>query len=154
MPDPIDLRHLKNLSVVAEEGNISRAAIRLFISQPGLSEQMKRLAQTAQVGLLVCHSGGVRATAAGDILIAGSKHILRLCDELLAAARSTETVAFLPMRLGFSLFADHSLFETVCSTHIALYPSCEIRSQSGDNVELLTRRARLAGSIRAQSWRC
>jgi DNA-binding transcriptional LysR family regulator len=42
------------------------------------------------------------------------------------------------MRLGFSLFADHSLFETVCSTHTALYPSCEIRSQSGDNVELLT----------------
>jgi DNA-binding transcriptional LysR family regulator len=138
MPDPIDLRHLKNLSVVAEEGNITRAAIRLFISQPGLSEQMKQLAQAAQVGLLVRHNNGVRTTAAAEILIAGSKHILQLCDDLLAAARSTETVAFLPMRLGFSLFVDHSLFETVCSTHTALYPSCEIKSQSGDNVELLT----------------
>ena len=137
MPDPIELRHLKNLTVVAEEGNISRAAARLYISQSCLSGQMKHLEETAQVGLLVRYSGGVRATPAAEIMIAGGKHILKLCDELLAAARSTDTVAFLPMRLGFSSFVDHSLFEMVCSIHTSLYPSCEIKSQSGDNVELL-----------------
>jgi hypothetical protein len=41
----------------------------------------------AQVGLLLRNSGGVRATAAAEILIAGSKHIVKLCDELLTAAR-------------------------------------------------------------------
>lgn len=137
MSDPIDLRHLKNLTVVAAEGNISRAAIRLYVSQSCLSGQMKHLEETAQVGLLVRHSGGVRATPAAEILIAGSKHILKLCDDLLEAARSTDTVAFLPMRLGFSSFVDHSLFEMVCSIHTSLYPSCEIKSQSGDNVEIL-----------------
>ena len=69
MPDPIDLRHLKNLTVVAAEGNISRAAIRLYVSQSCLSGQMKHLEETAQVGLLVRHSGGVRATPAAEILI-------------------------------------------------------------------------------------
>ena len=137
MSDPIDLRHLKNLTIVAEEGNISRAAIRLYVSQSCLSEQMKHLEETAQVGLLVRHSGGVRATAAAEIMTAGSKHILKLCDDLLAAARCTEIVEFLPMRLGFSSFVDHSLFEMVCSVHTSLYPSCEIKRQSGDNVELL-----------------
>jgi DNA-binding transcriptional LysR family regulator len=137
MSDPIDLRHLRNLTVVAAEGNISRAATRLYISQPCLSGQMKQLEETAQVGLLVRHSGGVRATPAAEILIAGSKHILKLCDDLLAAARSTDTVAFLPMRLGFSSFVDHTLFEMVCSIHTSLFPSCEIKSKSGDNVEIL-----------------
>jgi hypothetical protein len=41
----------------------------------------------AQVGLLLRNSGGVRATATAEILIAGSKHIVKLCDELLTAAR-------------------------------------------------------------------
>jgi DNA-binding transcriptional LysR family regulator len=52
MSDPIDLRHLKNLTIVAEEGNISRAAIRLYISQSCLSGQMKHLEETAQVAAL------------------------------------------------------------------------------------------------------
>ena len=98
---------------------------------------MKHLEEAAQVALLVRHSGGVRATAAAEIMIAGSKHILKLCDELLAAARSTETVEFLPMRLGFSSFVDHSLFEMVCSIHSSLHPSCEIKRRSGDNVKLV-----------------
>jgi hypothetical protein len=104
MPDPIELRHLKNLTVVAEEGNISRAAIRLYISQPCLSEQMKHLEETAQVCLLVRHRGGVRATPAAEILIAGTKQILKFCDDLLVATRSADTVTFPPMRLGFSSF--------------------------------------------------
>jgi LysR family hydrogen peroxide-inducible transcriptional activator len=41
------------------------------------------------------------------------------------------------MRLGFSSFVDHDLYEMVCSVHTALYPTCEIKSQGGDNVELL-----------------
>jgi DNA-binding transcriptional LysR family regulator len=134
----IELRHLKNLTVVAEEGNISRAASRLYVSQSCLSGQMKYLEEAAQVCLLVRHRGGVHATPAAEILIAGSKHILKLCDDLLAATRSADTVMFLPMRLGFSAFVDHSLFEMVCSIHTSLFPSCEIKSQSGDNVELLT----------------
>jgi DNA-binding transcriptional LysR family regulator len=138
MPDPIELRHLKNLTVVAEEGNITRAATRLYISQPCLSEQMKHLEETAQVCLLIRHRGGVRATPAAEILIAGTKQILKLCDDLLIATRSADMATFLPMRLGFSSFVNHSLFEMVCSIHTSLYPSCEIKRQSGDNVELLT----------------
>jgi len=137
MSDLIELRHLKNFIAVAEAGNISRAAENLFISQSCLSGQMKQLEEAAQVCLLVRHSGGVQATPAAEILIAGSKHILKLRDDLLAATRSADTVAVLPMRLGFSSFVDHDLYEMVCSVHTALYPTCEIKSQGGDNVELL-----------------
>jgi molybdate transport repressor ModE-like protein len=89
MSDLIELRHLKNLTVVAEEGNISKAAVRLFISQSSLSQQMKQLEESAQACLLVRHHGGVRATPAAEILIAGNKQIIKLYDDLLTAARST-----------------------------------------------------------------
>jgi DNA-binding transcriptional LysR family regulator len=137
MPDPIELRHLKNLTVVVEEGNISRAAIRLYISQSSLSQQMKQLEVAAQACLLVRHHGGVHATPAAEILIAGNKQIVKLCEDLLAAARAINTAPLLPLRLGFSSFVDHDLYEMVCSIHKSLFPSCEIRPQSGDPVDLL-----------------
>ena len=137
MPDPIEHRHLKNLTVVVEEGNISRAAIRLYISQSSLSQQMKQLEVAAQACLLIRHPGGVHATPAAEILIAGNKQIVKLCNDVLTAARSANNVPLLPLRLGFSSFVDHDLYEMVCSIHKALFPSCQIMSQSGDPVDLL-----------------
>src|ERR1017187_4428208 len=137
MSDLVDLRKLKNLIAVAEEGNITRAAKRLYLSQPALSAQMKDLEEAVQVSLLVRDRKGVRATPAAEILIAGGRHLLKLRDDLLATARAAHSVSFLPMRLGFSSFVDHALFEMVCSIHSSLFPACEIKSQGGDNVELL-----------------
>ena len=136
MSDPIKLRHLKNLTVVAEEGNISRAAIRLYISQSSLSQQMKQLEVAAQACLMVRHPGGVHASPAAEILIAGNKQIVKLCDDLLTAARSINNAPLLPLRLGFSSFVDHDLYGMVCTIHKSLFPSCEIMSQSGDPVDL------------------
>lgn len=136
MSDPIKLRHLKNLTMVAEEGNISRAAIRLYISQSSLSQQMKQLEVAAQACLMVRHPGGVHASPAAEILIAGNKQIVKLCDDLLTAARSINNAPLLPLRLGFSSFVDHDLYGMVCTIHKSLFPSCEIMSQSGDPVDL------------------
>ena len=138
MPDLDALRHLKSFLVVAEAGNITRAAETLNISQSCLSGQIKQLQEAVQVRLLVPHHGGVHATPAAEMLIAGSKPILQLCDDLFAAMRSADTEIFAPMRIGFSSFADRTLFDMVCATHTSLYPACKIKSQIGDNVELLS----------------
>ena len=137
MPNSIELRHLKNLTVVVEEGNISKATVRLFISQSSLSQQMKQLEESAQACLLVRHRGGVHATPAAEILIAGNRQIVKMCNDLLLAAQSTNAPKLLPLRLGFSSFVDHDLYEMVCSVHKLLFPSCEIMLQSGDPVDLL-----------------
>ena len=95
MSDLVDLRKLKNLIAVAEEGNITRAAKRLYLSQPALSAQMKDLEEAVQVSLLVRDRKGVRATPAAEILIAGGRHLLKLRDDLLATARAAYSVSFL-----------------------------------------------------------
>jgi DNA-binding transcriptional LysR family regulator len=43
----------------------------------------------------------------------------------------------MPLRLGFTSFVDHALYEMVCSIHKSLFPECETTPKSGDNVELL-----------------
>jgi DNA-binding transcriptional LysR family regulator len=43
MSDAIEFRHLKYIVAVAETGNFSRAAERVFVSQPSLSKQIKEI---------------------------------------------------------------------------------------------------------------
>ena len=137
MSDLVEFRKLKNLIAVADEGNITRAAKRLYLSQPTLSTQIKDLEEVLQVPLLVRNSKGVRTTPSAEILIAGGRELIRLRDALIVTARGLHLVTFSPLRLGFSSFVDHGLYEMVCSIHRSLFPECEITPKSGDNVELL-----------------
>jgi DNA-binding transcriptional LysR family regulator len=107
------------------------------ISRSPLSIQIKDLEDVLQVPLLVRDHKGVRATPAAEILITGGRELLRMRDALIVAARALHRVTFVPMRLGFSSFVDHALYEMVCSIHTSLFPSCEIKPKSGDPVDLL-----------------
>ncbi len=73
-----DIRLLRAFAVVAEENNISRAAQRLFISQPPLTRHIRHLeAQLGGVTLFQRHSKGLILTDAG-------KEVLEMIQPLLA----------------------------------------------------------------------
>jgi DNA-binding transcriptional LysR family regulator len=67
----VDLRFLQSFLVVAEEGDITRAAARLDLAEQAVSAQMRELEQEIGVSLLVRTSRGVLLTAAGRELAAG-----------------------------------------------------------------------------------
>jgi len=98
---------------------------------------MKHLEEALQVTLLIRDNAGVHATPAAEILIAGGRHLLGLRDELCATTRAAHSVSFVPMRLDFTSLVDYALFEMVCSVHATLFPACEIKPRSGDNVEMV-----------------
>ena len=64
----IELRHLQYFSVLAEELHYRKAAERLFISQPGLSRQIKQMEELYGTELLVRNKRVVELTAAGRYL--------------------------------------------------------------------------------------
>ncbi len=64
----VELRHLKYFLAVAEELNFRKAAEKLFISQPGLSRQIKQLEENYGVQLFERTKKKVMLTAAGEYL--------------------------------------------------------------------------------------
>ncbi|OEK08735.1 transcriptional regulator [Flavivirga aquatica] len=68
MGNQIELRHIKNFLVVAKDLHFRKAAERLFISQPGLSRQIKQMEEELGLKLFVRHNRKVVLTQAGIYL--------------------------------------------------------------------------------------
>ena len=62
-PQGIELRHLRYFVAVADAGTFTGAAERLFIAQPTLSQQIRRLEELVGTPLLHRRRDGVRLTA-------------------------------------------------------------------------------------------
>lgn len=78
----MELRALKYLITVAEEGNMSRAAARLFISQPAISRQIRELEEEWGVTLFVRKSQGMSLTSEGEVAFHLARKVLSQAVEL------------------------------------------------------------------------
>src|SRR5204862_1184940 len=65
----MELRQLRYFVAVAEEANISRAAQKIFLTQPALSRQVKALEEEIGQCLLERQAHSIRLTAAGEVLL-------------------------------------------------------------------------------------
>ena len=86
-PQGLELRHLRYFAAVAEAGTFTRAAERLFIAQPTLSQQIRRLEQIVGTPLLHRGRDGVRLTAAGAVLLDAARDVLSAVDHAVSQTR-------------------------------------------------------------------
>ncbi|MET7646976.1 LysR family transcriptional regulator [Streptomyces sp. NPDC005426] len=93
----VDTRLLRYFAAVAEEGSLTAAAERLFVSQPALTKQIRRLEDDLGVGLFRRSRSGMALTEAGRELASRVPALLDGWDE---AVRATGRAARV-LRLGF-----------------------------------------------------
>jgi DNA-binding transcriptional LysR family regulator len=86
-PQGLELRHLRYFAAVAEAGTFTRAAERLFIAQPTLSQQVGRLEQLVGTRLLHRHRDGVALTAAGAVMLDAARDVLSAVDHGVSQTR-------------------------------------------------------------------
>lgn len=87
----VHLRELRYFAAVAEEGNFGRAAARLHVTQPTLSQQIAALERQLRTRLLERGHRGVRVTPAGARLLAASRELLASWENTEAAIAELST---------------------------------------------------------------
>jgi DNA-binding transcriptional LysR family regulator len=87
----MELRHLRYFVAVAEEENVSRAALKLHVSQPALGRQIRDLEEELGFSLLERSAKSVRLTEAGRTFLEEARAVLQRADEAVKSARSIAT---------------------------------------------------------------
>jgi DNA-binding transcriptional LysR family regulator len=101
MNQNIDLRHLRYFLAVAEELHFGRAAQKLHMAQPPLSQQIRRLEQEIGYPLFLRSSRSVKLTPAGKSLVDRARRTLHKVDEDLDAVRSVARGEVGVLKVGF-----------------------------------------------------
>src|SRR6266566_8568199 len=84
----MDLRHLGYFVAVAEEQNITRAALRLHVSQPPLSRQIRKLEDDLGIALFDRGAKAVRLTDAGRVFLTEARIVLQRAEDAVQMARA------------------------------------------------------------------
>jgi DNA-binding transcriptional LysR family regulator len=119
----VELRHLRYFVAVAEELHFARAAERLHISTPSLSQQIKSLEAGLGTPLFVRDRRHVELTAAGELLLTDAREILALTANAERRLQGTSGplrlgyVSWLPDQLGESAGSDVRVDEWVMPSH-------------------------------------
>ena len=101
MSNQLEIRHLKYFLAVAEELHFRKAAERLFISQPGLSRQIKQMEEDLGIELFVRHNRKVALTKAGAYLKIEITRNLKNLDNIICHAKLINDGVAGNLKLGY-----------------------------------------------------
>jgi DNA-binding transcriptional LysR family regulator len=125
----VELRHLRYFVSVAEAASVSKAALRVHISQPALSRQIHDLERELGVRLFVRVGRGIRLTAEGEALLASTRDVLTRAESLGARARAFAGGTTGVLRVG----ATPQVMQNILPAFLAEYR----RSRPGIEIELI-----------------
>ena len=96
----MELRHLRYFVAIAEERSFTRAAERLWIAQPSLSTQIRRLEQELDIRLFERHTRGVDLTDAGELLLERARAALAAAEIARCTGGDLKTGVLGTLRMG------------------------------------------------------
>lgn len=132
----MELRQLRYFVAVAEEGNISRAAQKIFLTQSALSRQIKALEAELEKELLERQAHSVRLTAAGELLLVEARALLRQADLLQERIR---TVGNGPrLRVGYAPSLSSGWLSAAIANLTQAHPTARVELFDLSTAEMLS----------------
>lgn len=133
----LELRHLRYFVAVAEEGGFTRAAARLHIAQPPLSQQVRALEEDLGMRLLDRLPRGVRLTPAGTAFLAEARSILDAVAGAQARVRRVAAGMEGTLAIGLaSSAATHPLLPRLLAGYRQRHPRVDLRFVEGNAASL------------------
>jgi DNA-binding transcriptional LysR family regulator len=118
----VELRHLRAFAAVAEELHFGRAAARLHIAQPPLSQQIKHLERDLGVRLLERTTRRVRLTNAGAVFLEHTRRVLAEADRARESVLRTEQGERGEIRVGLTGATTWRLLPRLTRAYRERYP--------------------------------
>jgi LysR family transcriptional regulator, benzoate and cis,cis-muconate-responsive activator of ben and cat genes len=131
----MELRQLRHFVAVAEDGNISRAAKKIFLTQPALSRQIKALEDEIGQCLLERQAHSIRLTPAGDALLREAPGLLRHAEQVLEAVRAAGRRVRL--RVGYAPSLAAGMLSSAVETFTQTHPNARVELFDLSTAEML-----------------
>jgi DNA-binding transcriptional LysR family regulator len=122
----MELRHLRYFVAIAEEQSFTRAAERLWVAQPGLSTQIRRLEAELGVKLFTRHTRGVELTEAGKVFLERARAALAAADAARATGADVDAGLVGAIRLGIATGARWHLVASLLASFAEHHPDVEV----------------------------
>src|SRR5258707_312618 len=107
--DELRIDELHSFAVLASELHFGRASKRLFVSQPALSKQIRRLEDKVGGSLFTRTRRKVEITETGRVLLSGADKVLQYAEGALTLAREAVAGRAGLLRIGFGLASGSEL---------------------------------------------
>lgn len=134
----MELRHLRYFVAVAEEGHVTRAAERLGIQQPPLSQQIQGLERELDAQLFRRKPRGVELTPAGRALYDEARAILARADEAVVATKRAAQGEAGRVGIGFTSSASfHPFVPRVIRAFRQAHPLVALALEESGTTELV-----------------
>ena len=122
----MELRHLRYFVAIAEERSFTRAAERLWVAQPGLSTQIRRLEEELGIKLFERHTCGVDLTDAGEVFLERARIALAAADHARTLGSDLASGLVGAIRLGIATGPECDLVSSLLERFTAARPDVEM----------------------------
>jgi DNA-binding transcriptional LysR family regulator len=123
----VELRQLRYFIAIAEEGSFSRAALRLHVSQPPLSTQIKALEEEIGAPLLVRTNRGVSLTVSGQVFYEEIRAVLGRLESARRKAAQADQGDVGMLSVGFVSIADYGILPPALKSFRTRFPLVEVQ---------------------------
>lgn len=153
----MSMTELEIIKTLAEEGNMRKAAERLFLSQPALSQRLQTIEKEWDTLLFIRSQKGLEPTPAGERVIAYAKEAIIQREEAFEAITSMVDKVHGTLKIACASIVGQMWLPQVLKEYVELYPDVQISLMTGwssEIVQALYDREAHVGIVRGQAdWK-